>query len=175
MTGTSATARASGDGEVLSFLQALWALDHAMQALSRRMHRRHGVTGPQRLLVRAIGREAGCSPGHAARLLHLHPATVTRLAARLAAAGLIVRRADPADGRRVQLQLTARGRRIDALRPGTVEAAVRQVLQETPRRRVEEVRSVLAALTGRLAGKAAPGATRGEPPGPRRRKGRGPA
>ncbi len=152
--------------EELAFLQDLWALDHAMQALSRRMLERYGVTGPQRLLVRVVGRLKGCTPGQAARQLHLHPATVSRLAARLASAGFLERRADPDDGRQVRLVLTRRGKSIDALLPGTVETAVRQVLEASPPGRGEETRAVLAQLTKRLSGAPPPAGRRRAPPRP---------
>lgn len=148
--------------QALEFLQDLWALDHGMQSLSRQMLARHGVSGPQRLLIRAIGLRQGCTPGQAARMLHLHPATATRLAGRLVRTGYLERCDDPLDGRRVQLVLTPRGRRIDALVPGTLEAAVGDVLDATPPARIREARRVLAALTRRLAIPAARGDRRGK-------------
>jgi DNA-binding MarR family transcriptional regulator len=149
--------------DVVGLLQDLWALDHALQTLSKRMLLRHGVTGPQRLLVRVVGQRSGCSPGQAARLLHLHPATVTRLAARLAEAGYLERRADRRDARRIRLVLTPRGEQIDALRRGTVETAVREVLEASPPGRAREARALLAALAARLAGRAPRGRGRAGP------------
>ncbi len=147
-------ARESIAPEALEFLQDLWALDHSMQSLSKRMLARHGVSGPQRLLIRAIGLRQGCTPGQAARMLHLHPATATRLAGRLVRTGYLERRADPLDGRRVRLVLTTRGRRVDALAPGTLEWAVLNVFDTTPPARIREARCVLAALTRHLASPA---------------------
>src|SRR5574341_1052114 len=150
--------RFGSSANVLGLLQDLWALDHALQALSRRMLALRGVTGPQRLLLRVIGEHAGCSPGEAARFLRLHPATVTRLATRLTVAGLIRRHADLEDARRVRLELTARGKRIEALRRGTVETAVQEVLRASPPDRVRQARTLLAALTARLSRDASWGA-----------------
>ncbi len=144
--------------EALEFLQDLWALDHGMQSLSKRMLASHGVTGPQRLLVRAIRLRPGCTPGEAARLLHLHPATATRLASRLVRSGHVERRDDPADARRVRLALTPKGRRIDSSRLGTVEQAVREVLGSTTPAHVQVTRRVLSALAGRLVAMTAKGA-----------------
>jgi DNA-binding MarR family transcriptional regulator len=169
-----ASASNRGPPDVLRFLQHLWALDHALQALSKRMLRLHGVTGPQRLLLRVIDEHAGCSPGQAARFLRLHPATVTRLAARLAEAGLIQRVVDAADARRVRLTLTPRGERIDRLRGGTVEKAVQTVLRASPPHRVRQAKLLLAALTARLSRAGAPGAA-GHPAASRRRGLDGPA
>ncbi len=113
-------------GETLQFMQGLWHLAHALQVRSRRMMRKLGITGPQRLVVRVIGQTPGIAPRDLATTLGLHPSTLTGVLARLARDGLIDRRADPEDGRRSQIWLTAAGRRIDRERRGTVEAAVRR-------------------------------------------------
>ncbi|HTN50978.1 MAG TPA: MarR family transcriptional regulator [Anaeromyxobacter sp.] len=115
-------------GPVLDFMRALWALDHALQSASKRMEARLGVTGPQRLVIRIVGRSPGISAGGLAAVLHLHPSTLTGILKRLEQRAMVERRPDPADGRRALLHLTARGRRLDGRRRGSVEAAVRRVL-----------------------------------------------
>jgi len=120
--------RAGSLPDVLGFTQDLWALAHSLDARSRWMHRTYGVSGPQRLLARVIGLSPGCTPGEAARLLHLHPATVTRLVARLERLGLVRRARDLSDARRLRLTLTARGRRVNGMRTGTIEQAVTRAL-----------------------------------------------
>jgi DNA-binding MarR family transcriptional regulator len=112
----------------LHFMQLLWELHHNLQARSKQMESALGVTGPQRLVVRLVGRHAGISAGELAALLHLHPSTLTGVLRRLEQHGLLHRRSDPKDGRRVLLTLTAAGRRVDARRSGTVESAVQQAL-----------------------------------------------
>jgi MarR family transcriptional regulator, organic hydroperoxide resistance regulator len=114
--------------DVLEVMQSLWALAHALEARSKWMHRNLGVTGPQRLLLRAIGETPGCSPGDAAGLLSLDPGTVSRLAAGLEQAGLLRRNQDRSDGRRLRLVLTRRGEALNRKQGGTVEAAVRETL-----------------------------------------------
>jgi len=135
---------------VLSFLRVLWELDHALNARSKRMHADLGVTGPQRLVVRALGLRSGASPAELARLLHLHPASVTRLVAGLVRRGLVARATHPTDSRRLQLSLTARGRRIDAARSGTVEAQVAAVLRHHGPRRAATAQALLSELAGAL-------------------------
>ena len=46
--------------------------------------------------------------------LQVHPASVTNAASRLEAAGLVVRRPDPADGRGVLVEITDAGRAVAA-------------------------------------------------------------
>jgi len=136
---------------VLSFLRVLWELDHALNARSKRMHADLGVTAPQRLVVRALGLRPGASPAELARLLHLHPASVTRLVAGLVRRGLVARAPSPVDTRRLRLSLTARGRRIDAARSGTVEAKVSAVLRRHAPRQVATAQALLSELARALA------------------------
>lgn len=137
-------------GPVLEFMGALWSLDHALQSASKRMEARQGVTGPQRLVLRILGRRPGISAGEVSDILHLHPSTLTGILRRLTERGLVERRADPDDARRALLRLTSRGRALDALRNGTVESAARRALARLDDRSVRAVRRLSAALTEEL-------------------------
>lgn len=137
-------------GAVLDFMRLLWAVDHGLSTVSKRMLSRLGVTGPQRLVVRLVGRYPGISAGEIASLLHLHPSTLTGVLRRLVAQGLLVRSADRSDTRRALFRLSARGKTLDALRSGTVEAAVRGALAALPDGDLDRTRRVLAALADHL-------------------------
>lgn len=137
-------------GPVLDFMRALWALDHALQSVSKRMEAARGVTAPQRLAIRIVGRFPRISAGEVAEILHLHPSTLTGVLKRLEDRGLVARLPDPADGRRALLELTARGRRVDRLRVGTVEAAVRRTLRRLPPAAVRAARDAALALSAEL-------------------------
>ncbi len=137
-------------GPVLDFLRALWALDHALQSASKRMEGTLGVTGPQRFVIRMIGRFPGISAGEVSALLHVHPSTLTGVLKRLELRGLVVRRADPADARRALLELSAKGRRVDATRSGTVEGAARKALARLAPAAMRQTRVVAEAITSEL-------------------------
>ena len=136
-------------GPVIDFLRLLWAVDHALQASSRRMESSLGVTGPQRLTLRIIGRFPGIAAGRVAKILHVHPSTLTGILQRLESRGLLARRPDPKDARRALFKLTARGRKIDATRTGTVEAGVRRALARLPGK-IAQAQAVLTALAEEL-------------------------
>jgi len=138
-------------GDVLDFMRVLWAVDHGLQSASKRMRRAIGVTGPQRLVVRMVGRFPGVSAGRIADLLHLDPSTLTGVLKRLETMGAIKRTHDPKDARRALFVLTDKGKAIDAQRSGTVEALVRKVLAEIPPAKVQSAREVLEAIANELA------------------------
>lgn len=145
-------------GPVLEYMRVVWALDHSLQKMSKRMETTLGITAPQRLVIRILGRFPGMRAGQLAHTLHLHPSTLTGILKRLQRRGLISRRSDPRDRRRAVLGLTAKGRALDIATEGTVEAAVATVFAELPAVKVRHAAEVLAALIGRLESRIAAGA-----------------
>jgi DNA-binding MarR family transcriptional regulator len=142
-------------GPSLDFLQRLWELDHALERLSSSMSRRIGVTAHQRLVVRCVGRFPGMTAGQLAGLLHLDPGTISAALNRLEEKGLVERKKDPRDKRRVSLGLTTAGRALDKTTRGTVESAVTQLLATSSEADIEITRRILADLTTILGAEAA--------------------
>jgi len=136
-------------GAVLDFMRMLWAVDHALQSTSKRMEATFGLTGPQRLVVRIVGRFPGIAAGRVADILHVHPSTLTGILKRLEGRGVLQRKPDARDARRALFMLTAKGRKLDVVRTGTVEQAVRRVLTKDPEK-VAAAQEVLAALSEEL-------------------------
>lgn len=150
-TTTTTEPRKPALGEALQFMRLVWALDHKLQSTSKQMSARIGVTGLQRLAIRIIGKAPGCAPSELAELLHVHPSTLTGVLQRLVERGLIERKRDLEDARRSTLTLTAKGKRIDEVRTGTVEAAVRKVLSKVAPRDLAAAERVLQALADELS------------------------
>lgn len=137
-------------GGVLGFLRGVWALDHALQLVSKRMEAERGVTGQQRLLVRVLNLHPRLAPGQLAEMLHLDPSTVTGIVKRLEKRGFVKRLPDPHDGRRVIVVLTARGTKAGVPDDRTIEAFVERALAVFPRKKIEATEEVLRALTNVL-------------------------
>src|SRR5205085_10973890 len=133
-------------GAVLDFMRLLWAVDHALQSASKRMEAAYGITGPQRLVVRIVGRFPGIAAGRVADILHVHPTTLTGILKRLEMRGVLQRRSDPRDARRALFGLTAKGRKLDTVRTGAIELAVRRVIMVDPQK-VAAAQALLAALS----------------------------
>jgi len=129
----------------------MWSVDHELQRVSKRMVGRMGLTAPQRLAVRFIGRHPGLTLGKLAELLHLHPGTVTGIVKRLEASGLATRVRSAEDTRRMHLTLTTKGRTVDRRRSGTVEAAVRTMTGAVSARDLQTTSRVMHLLAENLA------------------------
>ncbi len=136
---------------ILEFIRLMWAVDHELQSISKRMVGRMGLTAPQRLAVRFIGRHGGITLGTLAGLLHLHPGTVTGVVRHLEERGLVSRVRSTEDTRRMHLTLTPAGRLIDRRRKGTVEAAVRRTAGAVTPEQLAAAARVMGVLAADLA------------------------
>ena len=132
-------------------MQRLWDLVHALAVRSKRMGRTLGVTGPQRLVIRVLGQSPDATAREISDILGLHPSTLTGVLARLEKQGMIQRKVDRVDRRRVRFRLTPAGRRIDRERKGTVEAAVRRAMGRADPAMIAQTEALLALLVTELA------------------------
>jgi DNA-binding MarR family transcriptional regulator len=132
-------------------MQALWAVVHGLQRVSKRMSSELGVTGPQRLVLRVVGLFPGTSASDVATILHVHPSTLTGVLQRLEDQKLLRRMPHTEDRRRTVLHLTARGDIVNRQRTATVEAAVTETLARVPAADRHVTGAVLLRLAGQLA------------------------
>lgn len=150
MTGGRPAAPAPTLDPVLDFMRLLWRIEHSLQATSKQMESRLGITGPQRLVLKMVHQFPGISPGDLARVVHLHPSTITGVVQRLVDKGLLERERDRQDTRRIHLRLRPRGLPFTRRAAGTVEAAIAGALERTPPAHVKHTRRVLESIAGAL-------------------------
>lgn len=96
-------------------------LSFALYGAANRMVRMHkpfleplGLTFPQYLVILELLNGAPLSVGALGARLDMDTGTITPLLKRLDASGLVTRTRDPADERRVMVDLTPRGRALEA-------------------------------------------------------------
>lgn len=136
--------------DVLRFMRLIWAIDHELERVSKRMEARLGLTIPQRLSLLLIGRNPGILASELATVLHLHRGTLSGVLRRLQVAGYVTRTVDASDARRAGLTLTEAGQRVNRRRAGTFEDAVRRALGATPAGERAAAERVLGRLGGEL-------------------------
>jgi MarR family transcriptional regulator, organic hydroperoxide resistance regulator len=136
---------------VLEFIRLMWAVDHELQRVSKRMVSQIGLTAPQRLALRFIGLQPQLTLGELAAVLHLHPGTVTGIVKKLEALGLVTRTRSTEDTRRMHLALTADGQTVNRRHRGTVEAAVRRVVAAVSDADLDSASQVMDLVARELA------------------------
>ena len=133
-------------GEILDFMRILWSVEHGLSSMSKSMLRRVDVTGPQRLVLRIVGKRPGINAGELASIMHLHPSTLTGILKRLVERGLLARTSDVADGRKAVFHLTRTGRRVDETKVTTVESVVSSILDDSTDAEIRASRALLSRL-----------------------------
>ena len=131
----------------------VYALSHAFTEIYRPILAPLGLTYPQYLAMRILWRGGGGTVGEIGRALGLTSSTLTPLLKRLEAAGLVQRRRDPEDERRVLVDLTETGRAMapEADRIRACVSAATGFDEDRLMRLQRELRATRRALQGRDA------------------------
>ena len=138
------------DDQVLQFMRLIWAIDHELERVSKRMETSHGLTIAQRMTLLLIGRHPNVSAAELAALMFVHAGTMSGILKRLENGGFIARTSDQRDGRRHVLTLTAAGVAANRQRRGTFGHAVRALLRATTPGDIAATERVLSALADGL-------------------------
>ncbi|PXX52688.1 MarR family transcriptional regulator [Nocardia tenerifensis] len=127
----------------------LYAASRAMTAVYRPKLERLGLTYPQYLVMLALWERDGRSVGEVCHALALDSGTLSPLLKRLEAAGFVRRRRSAADERRVEIQLTDRGRALRA-QAAAIPAEMAAACGLSPDE-LTALRAMLRRLTGTLS------------------------
>jgi len=100
------------DAELRTLLYDLIAYSHRLHACREAFASIAGLTPAQYEILMIAGRSAGLPVGEVATRLHRSGAFITIEASKLVERGILTKAADPADGRRVLLQVTAAGQAL---------------------------------------------------------------
>jgi DNA-binding MarR family transcriptional regulator len=85
--------------------------NHVSQAFARKVEA-HGVTVAEWVLMRELLDDEALAPSRLADRIGMTRGAITKLADRLIAKSMLMRKADPGDGRAQTLALTVKGRRL---------------------------------------------------------------
>lgn len=135
-----------GDGAFRGLIHDLLAHGARLEACRDAFAGIAGVSGVQYEILMLLSRSESLPVGEVAAALHRSGAFITTEAARLAARGLVDKRPDPADGRRVRLALTRKGAEM-VRRLAPVQRQVNDTLFEClDARRFRALRALAAEL-----------------------------
>jgi MarR family transcriptional regulator, organic hydroperoxide resistance regulator len=108
--------------------------------------KRYGGRGGQTKVLLVLYETDGLTPIDVARKLRIAAPTVVKMASNMEGAGLITRRRDPRDRRRVHLYLTERGRTVKK----PIEEELRRFQRRTTAGLTEEERRYLASAFAKM-------------------------
>jgi DNA-binding MarR family transcriptional regulator len=127
-------------------LDALRRIVQVLRESSRRAELQLGVTGAQLFVLQKLGEAPSQSLNDLAARTHTHQSSVSTVVARLVERGLVARQRSARDGRRLELVLTAKGRRVAAQTPGAAQDRLVDTIQQLPPRARRRLASLLRQL-----------------------------
>jgi len=142
-----------------SILRSLRRIQQVIGAQRRRVVERFEITVSQLLCLKELGVLGTTTPSALARRIGVSHATVTGMIDRLEGRGLVKRSRSSVDKRNVMLDLTARGRALEAAAPLSVEERLAAGLARRSPRWCATLDLALAELVemmGELEGRHAP-------------------
>jgi DNA-binding MarR family transcriptional regulator len=123
-----------GGAGVREVLDGVRRLVRALRLSNSEAERRVGLSAAQVFVLQRIGGTRGLSLGEIAARTATDQSSVSVVVARLVARGLVSRRRSREDGRRLEISLTARGRRLLRRSPGLVQHRLVDAVRKLPGR-----------------------------------------
>ena len=132
------------------FMDACTRASKVFRAATDTALRRHGLHLGQNLVLAALWEKDGQTPGAIAAVAHVTTPTIVKMANRMTAAGLLVRRRDEHDNRLVNLFLTDAGRALQE----PVETELRALEEQLTAGMSRKEATALMSALNRLADNA---------------------
>jgi DNA-binding MarR family transcriptional regulator len=158
---------------VRAILNDLRRLVRALRVSSKDVERTVGISGAQLFVLQCLTEGAPCSMRQLAEKTHTDQSSVSVVVARLAEKRLVRRVAGVEDARRVEVHVTAKGKRLVGEAPEPTQVRLSRALDMLPARKCAELSSGLSALVRQMGLPGEPDMFF-EEPAPRSRKQRKP-
>ena len=142
--GAHTIARASDTRAVLDSVRRIV---RALHESSRAAEKQVGVTGAQLFVLQKLAEAPGLSLNEIAARTHTHQSSVSTVVSRLVARGLVLRAPAAADARRLELRLSAEGRRVIGRAPDAAQNRLIHAVEQLPAARRRALARSLVALT----------------------------
>ncbi len=138
------------DAPARDVLDSLRRIVQALRESSSRAEHQLGITGAQLFVLETLSEVPSQSLNELAARTHTHQSSVSTVVTRLVEAGLVARQRSERDARRLELALTARGRRLIARTPGVVQNQLIRTIETLPARSRRQLAVLLRQVVGGL-------------------------
>jgi DNA-binding MarR family transcriptional regulator len=118
----------------------------ALELFSKEVDVKFHLTAPQLWALWELGKDSSLSLKDLSARIQLHPSTVVGVVDRLEAKGLVTRKTDTVDRRRVKLSLTAAGRALRKKAPHPAQGRLLMKLQDMGDKPVSDIHKALLTL-----------------------------
>jgi DNA-binding MarR family transcriptional regulator len=119
-------------GEIRDILDAVRRIVRTLHESSRAAEKVFGLSGAQLFVLQKLAEAPGLSLNALAALTHTHQSSVSTVVSRLVERGLVLRTAAVEDARRLELRVSAEGRRVVARAPDAAQARLIDAIERLP-------------------------------------------
>lgn len=141
----------AGAGDTRVVLDAVRRIVQALHETSRWAEKHLGVTGAQLFVLQTLAESPRLSLNELAARTHTHQSSVSTVVARLVERGLVVRGVGADDARRLELRLSAEGRRLTRRAPNMAQHRLIQGIERLSASRRRALATSLDTLTKAMA------------------------
>ena len=136
----------SAEGDVRTVLDSVRRIVQSLRESSRWAEKQVGITGAQLFVLQKLEEAPAQSLNELADRTHTHQSTVSTIVTRLVDSGLVTRTRSGRDGRRLELGLSASGKRLVARAPDLAQDRLIRGVGQLPATRRRDLASMLKAL-----------------------------
>lgn len=147
-----ATGEATDEHAIASALSAMRAILQEVRIANRAVEQELGISGAQLFVLEELAREPADSLNDLAMRAGTRHSSMSIVVTRLVEAELVTRAASPDDARRVQLSVTARGRRLLRAAPPSAQARLLDAARALPQPQLAQLAAGLSAWCARFVG-----------------------
>jgi DNA-binding MarR family transcriptional regulator len=135
---------------VPSLLDVMARASRALKASIQVPLERHGVHAGQNFILERLWKRDGQTPGEIAEGIGVEGPTVVRALQRMAAAGIVVRKRHPTDGRQIAIHLTPAGARLRSHLPRQLRQVEERALADFSKAERAQLLDLLERLSANL-------------------------
>ena len=135
------------DGGLREILDAVRRIVRTLHESSRASEKTLGLSAAQLFVLQKLAESPGLSLTALSAQTHTHQSSVSTVVSRLVERGLVLRTAAADDARRLELRVSAEGRRLVSRAPDAAQARLIEAIQRLPANRRRLLASSLGELT----------------------------
>jgi DNA-binding MarR family transcriptional regulator len=132
--------------EVTRVMNSLRSLVRALRISTRAVEKEIGISGAQLFVLQQLMESPARSVNDLAERTSTHQSSVSTVVSRLVDRGLVRREPSAEDGRRMEISITERGRRLVDAAPYTAQVRMQQAMRQLSPEQLERLADGLEAL-----------------------------
>jgi DNA-binding MarR family transcriptional regulator len=132
--------------DMTTVMDSMRAIVRALRISTRAVEKQIGISGAQLFVLQQLEQASARSVNELADRTSTHQSSVSTVVSRLVERGLVKRAASAVDGRRMEISITDRGRKLVASAPRTVQMRMQDAMRRMPQEQVHALAEAIGQL-----------------------------